>query len=112
MMPCAEFELFIMMRLNKKSKPSLFTPKWIIITLAFLSVFIIEFFLKTWCGMQCIRIGYEITSAINKQQNLINMEKNLKIELVHLKSPEVLEKVATERFGLTIPKPDQIVVIQ
>ncbi len=100
------------MKINRKSKPDIFTPRVIAVSFVFLSVFIIEFFLKTWCGVQCIRTGYEITDAMNKQQNLINIQKNLKIELVHLRSPQVLMKIAKEKFELTIPEPDQVIVIQ
>ncbi len=99
------------MGFNRKSKPNPLTPRVIVVSFAFLSIFIVEFFLKTWCGVQCIQTGYEISAAMNKQQNLINMQKNLKIELVHLRSPQVLMKIAKEKFELTIPKPDQVIII-
>lgn len=99
------------MNLNRKSKPSLLTPRVVAVGFVFLSVFIVEFFFKTWCGVQCIRTGYEITDAMNKQQNLINMQKNLKIEMVHLRSPQLLMQIAKEKFELTIPEPGQVIVI-
>jgi len=99
------------MKFNRKSKPNIFTPRVIAVGFVFLSVFIIEFFFKTWCGVQCIRTGYEITDALNKQQNLMNMQKNLKIELVHLLSPQVLMEIAKEKFELTIPEPGQVIII-
>ncbi len=58
-----------------------------------------------------MRTGYEIAEAIVQQQQLLNIQENLKIELVRLQSPQILGKVAKEQFGLTIPKPDQIVVV-
>jgi hypothetical protein len=100
------------MKFNRKSKPNILTPRVIMVGFVFLSIFFIEFFLKTWCGVQCIRTGYEIADALNKKQSLTNMQKNLKIELVHLRSPQVLMKIAKERFELTIPTPDQVIVIQ
>jgi len=99
------------MKFNKRTKPDVFTPRVIAVGFVFLSVFMAEFFLKTWCGVQCIRVGYEITDAMNKQQNLTNMQKNLKIELLHLRSPQVLMKIAKEKYELTIPEPDQVIVI-
>jgi len=99
------------MKFNKKSKPNILTPRMIAVSFVFLSVFMVEFFFKTWCGVQCIRTGYELTDTMNKQQSLMNMQKNLKIELVHLYSPQVLVKTAKEKFGLTIPEPDQVIVI-
>lgn len=99
------------MRFNRKSKPGLLTSRVIAVGFVFLSVFIVEFFLKTWCGVQCIRTGYDITYAMNKQQDLINIRKNLKIELVHLQSEEVLMTIAKTKFGLTIPEPDQVILL-
>lgn len=99
------------MQFNKKTKPNVFTPRVIALGFTFLSVFMVEFFLKTWCGVQCIRTGYEITNALNKEQSLANRQKNLKIELLHLRSPQVLMEIAKERFELSIPKPDQVIVI-
>jgi len=99
------------MKFNRKSKPNILTPRVITVSFVFLSIFIVEFFLKTWCGVQRIQTGYEITDAMNKQQNLMNMQKKLKIELVHLLSPQVLMKIAKEKFKLAIPEPDQVIVI-
>jgi len=99
------------MKFNRKTKPNVFTPRVITVGFVFLSVFMVEFFLKTWCGVQCIRTGYAITDEMNKKQNLTNMNKNLKIELLHLRSPQVLKKIAREKLDLTIPEPDQVIVI-
>ncbi|MEZ4566711.1 MAG: hypothetical protein R2860_07000 [Desulfobacterales bacterium] len=61
--------------------------------------------------MQCIRTGYNINEIMNRQQELINTQKRLKIELVHLNSEDVLMRLAKEKFGLTIPEPDQVILL-
>lgn len=99
------------MNLNRKLKPKLLTPRVVVIGFVFAVLFVGEFFFKTWCGVQCIRTGYEISDALHKQERLTNIQKNLKIELVHLKSPEVLMKVAKEKLDLSIPGPEQVIVI-
>lgn len=99
------------MRTNKKSRPEVFTPKIFAVSLLFLSVFIVAFFFKTWCGVQCVRTGYEITKAANKQKSLMITQESLKIELAHLQSPEVLGHMAKEKLGLAIPGPDQVIII-
>ena len=99
------------MNTNKKIRPNIFTPRVMGVGLVFLSLFIMEFFFKTWCGVQCIRTGYEVTSAKKQQQDLLHMQKYLTIELVHLKSPQMLAKIAKERFELTIPEPKQVIAI-
>lgn len=99
------------MNTNKKIRPPVFTPRVLGVGFVFLSLFIMEFFFKTWCGVQCLRTGYEITSAKKEQQDLLHMQKYLTIELVHLKSPQLLSKIAKERFDLTIPEPKQVITI-
>jgi hypothetical protein len=97
--------------MNKKIKPK-FVSSWDIWLASALTVFfIIGFFFKTWCGVQCIRTGYEITAELQEQQKLFDMQKNLTIELCRLKSPQVLGKTANEQFGLTVPLPEQIIVV-
>jgi len=98
--------------MNKKIKPALITPKMFWSATVLMVIFIISFFFRTWCGVQCIRTGYEITNALNEQQKLLDMQKNLTIEWVRLKSPQVLGKIANEQFGLTVPDPDQILIVQ
>lgn len=99
------------MTTNKKIRPNIFTPRVMAVGFVFLSLFIMEFFFKTWCGVQCLRTGYEITSAKKEQQDLLHLQKYLTIELVHLKSPQMLAKIAEERFELTIPEPKQVITI-
>ena len=87
------------------------TSRVVGICLLLLFVFIFEFFFRTWCGVQCIRTGYEITDAMERQEDLLDMQENLKIELARLTSPETLGRIAETRFGLVTPGPDQVVVM-
>lgn len=97
--------------MNRKLKPAIITPSIVWAGSLIIIIFIIGFFFRTWCGVQCIRTSYEITAALAEQQKLLNMQKNLNIEWFHLKSPEVLGKIAKEQFGLTVPSPNQIIII-
>jgi hypothetical protein len=97
--------------MNRKIKPRL-VRSWDIWLASVLTVFfVIGFFFKTWCGVQCIRTGYEITNALHEQQKLLDMQKNLTIEWGRLKSPQVLGKTASEQFGLIVPFPEQIFMV-
>ena len=73
--------------------------------------FISELFLYTWCRVQCIGIGYEISKAQSRQQELGVLRNNLKIELVSLKSPARIADIAKNRLGLSAPTPEQMIVI-
>jgi len=97
------------MGLNQKNKKQ--DPRIIRIWLVIMSIFIGELFLYTWCRVQFVRTGYEITRASDDQQQQLKIQQNLVIELARLKSPERIEKIARQELGLIIPAPDQIMVI-
>lgn len=83
------------------------TGIWII----FMVVFIAELFLYTWCRVNCIDVGYEISKETKKQDELIALQNNLKIELASLKSPERIAKIAKDQLGLKAPTKSQTIVI-
>jgi cell division protein FtsL len=83
------------------------TVVWIIL----MFFFIVELLFYTWCRVQNVRVGYEITQALAQHQQLVTMHNNLKIETAHLKSPERISKIAREQLGLTTPSPRQVIVL-
>jgi cell division protein FtsL len=83
------------------------TGIWII----FMVVFISELFLYTWCRVNCIDVGYEISKETKKQDELIALQNNLKIELASLKSPERISKIAKDQLGLNTPTKSQTIII-
>lgn len=83
------------------------TGVWFVLLL----IFIAELFSYTWCRVQCVRIGYEITKEINNNQRIITLQNKLKIELARLKSPERLAEIASRKLNLTRPTPKQIIII-
>jgi cell division protein FtsL len=76
-----------------------------------MAVFITELLVSTWCRVQCTQIGYEINRAAELRQKQVTLQNNLKIELARLKSPERIAGIAQRQLGLTIPKPEQVVVL-
>ena len=92
---------------NKKIRPRQSIGVWIVL----LVVFITGMLLYTWSRVQCMRLGYGISVAIEKQRELQLLQNNLKIELAHLKSPGRITKIARERLGLRPPKPEQTIII-
>ncbi len=73
--------------------------------------FIGELFFYTWCRLQCVRFGYEISQETDRYQRQITLQKTLRIELVRLKSPGRIAKIAREKLGLTMPDPGQMIII-
>jgi cell division protein FtsL len=81
---------------------------WIVLVL----IFIAELFFYTWCRVRCVRVGYAVTEQRANHQHLIASQKNLRIELARLKSPERITKLAKDRLGLVTPDPKQTIFIK
>ena len=84
--------------------------KTTIIWITLMTVFIAELLFYTWCRVQCVGVGYEISEATHNHQELITSQNSLKVELASLKSPERIEKIAS-KLGLIIPASGRIIVI-
>ncbi len=94
-------------KMKKNFRELKLTGVWFVL----LSIFIIELFSYTWCRVQCVRIGYEITEEINNNQKIITLQNKLKIELARLKSPKRLAEIASYKLNLTRPTPKQVIII-
>jgi cell division protein FtsL len=79
--------------------------------LSLLCVFIAELLGYTWVRVQCVRVGYEISTLNKEQQRLNELQANLKVELARLKAPQRITKIAQEKLGLTLPAPRQMMVM-
>lgn len=77
----------------------------------FLSLFIAQLLFYTWCRVQCVQVGYEITQETEKYRRLLRIQNNLTIEISRLKSPERIARIARNRFGLKTPGVDQMIMI-
>jgi cell division protein FtsL len=80
---------------------------WIIL----MGVFIVELFLYTWCRVNYIGMGYEISKETQRQHELVALQNNLKIELASLKSPERIAKIAKNQLGLIAPTQNQMIIL-
>ncbi|MBW2603158.1 MAG: cell division protein FtsL [Deltaproteobacteria bacterium] len=97
-----------MARKTRKKKCDVkITGIWII----FMAVFIAELFLYTWCRVNYIGVGYEISKETKKQHELVALQNNLKIEMASLKSPGRIAKIAKDQLGLKSPTKSQTIII-
>ena len=92
---------------QRKIRKSKLTGVWFV----FLLIFIAELFFYTWCRVQCVRVGYEITKETNNNERIIALQNNLTIELARLKSPKRLAEIARHKLNLTRPTPKQVIII-
>ena len=95
---------------NRKLK-KVDSPEMIGIWILVLFIFVGELLLYTWCRMQCVRTGYEISAQTKKNRDLIALQKGLKVELARLKSPERIARIAQTQLGLIMPNAKHTIVI-
>ena len=74
-------------------------------------IFIAELLFYTWCRVQNVQHGYEISRQAHSQKQLITYQNNLKIELARLKSPDRIARIAKQQLGLIMPTTDKTILI-
>jgi cell division protein FtsL len=95
--------------MNKTAKAGSRSLKSVAGYLLLLSIFIAELLIYTWCRVQYVQVGYQITKETARQQQLLALRDKLRIEHARLKSPQRIAKIAKEQLGLITPNPDQVV---
>jgi cell division protein FtsL len=85
--------------------------KEMLLLIMFMTVFLAELLFFTWCRVQTIGAGYEISRKAKRHQDLITLRNNLKVELARLKSPERIAKIAKNQLGLITPTRKQMMII-
>ena len=92
---------------RKNMNPPRLTGIWMIL----LGLFLTELLFYTWCRVQCVRTGYEITEAADRHRGLTARQNELRIELAHLKNPKRIAEIARRELGLTTPNAGQTIVM-
>ncbi|MFQ5852579.1 MAG: cell division protein FtsL [Candidatus Binatia bacterium] len=67
--------------------------------------------LHVWLRLQVVRLGYVLSTTSKLQSQLEQENRELKLELATLSSPDHLEEMARLRLGLREPKKDQVVML-
>ena len=73
-------------------------------------VLMAELLVYTWCRVQYVQTGYEITEATQEHERLMDLDRKLQVEEARLRSPERIMRIARQR-GLVMPGSKQVVVI-
>lgn len=87
-------------------------PNLIFPILVFLVAIVVTLLFFLWSRLETVKLGYEISRENKKTIELLNENKSLRLQVVDLKSPERIERLASERLGLVYPRERQIVVIR
>ena len=82
------------------------------VVVAFLALALIGVVLvHVWLRLQVVHMGYVLSSASKLQSRLEQKNRELKIELATMTSPDRLESLARRRLGLKPPEKGQIIVL-
>jgi cell division protein FtsL len=82
----------------------------IAIWIAFMVVLMAQLLVYTWCRVQYVQTGYEITEATQEHERLMDLHRKLQVEEARLRSPERIMRIGRQR-GLVMPGSKQVVVI-
>lgn len=64
-----------------------------------------------WVRLQVVRLGYVLSTTSKLQGQLEQENRELKVELATLTSPERLEEMSRVRLGLREPEKNQVVIL-
>ena len=67
--------------------------------------------IHVWLRLQVVHTGYVLSTTSKLQNRLEQENRELKIELATLTSPERLESLARQRLGLRTPEKGQVIVL-
>jgi cell division protein FtsL len=83
-----------------------------ICTIALLTLCLIGFlWLHVWLRLQVVQMGYVLATTAKLQSRLEQEQRELKLEMATLTSPERLQAMARKRLGLVPPEKDQVIVL-
>jgi cell division protein FtsL len=67
--------------------------------------------LHVWLRLQVVHMGYVLSTTTKLQGRLEQENRELKVELATLTSPDRLEAMARRRLGLMSPEKAQVIVL-
>lgn len=76
---------------------------WVLV----LTLFVGQLLVYTWCRVQCVQVGYEISDENARYQEQLTIQNTLRIEYERLRTPERIAAVARRDIGLATPASHQ-----
>lgn len=67
--------------------------------------------LHVWLRLQVVHMGYVLSTTSKLQNQLEQENRELKVELATLTSPDRLEAMSRQRLGLRPPEKGQVIVL-
>jgi len=67
--------------------------------------------LHVWLRLQVVHMGYLLSTTSKLQTQLEQENRELRVELASMTSPDRLEAMARRRLGLTPPQKGQVIIL-
>lgn len=69
-------------------------------------------FVFVWERVDIVRLGYHVERLKHEKVLLERERDELRVKVATLSSPDRIAKVATDKFGMSLPQPGQVVMVQ
>jgi cell division protein FtsL len=83
----------------------------VFLMLGLTAALIVLVLVHVWLRLQVVHTGYVLSTTSKLQSRLEQENRELKIELATLTSPERLDSLARQRLGLRAPEKGQVIVL-
>ncbi len=68
--------------------------------------------LFVWSHVRLTELKYQIAKEISVKESVLEENRKLKVEIASLKSPQRLEQIARDKFGMTYPEREQVIFLK
>jgi cell division protein FtsL len=65
-----------------------------------------------WQRYDCLELSYQLEKVDQSESQAAQLNRELKLELATLRSPERIDLLARDQLGMTIPQPGQVIQSQ
>jgi hypothetical protein len=76
------------------------------------TVFILGAVIYVWLYVQQVQNGYRLSSLHSEYEQLVTVQRKLRLEWSRFQDPHHLEELGRKQFGLNPPKSDQKLPVQ
>ena len=94
-----------------KKSPFKLTGRQLVVVLATVLLFMTCSIGYVWSNFESTQLGYSITQLKSEEMRLLNVNRQLRVEMAFLMSAERLEQVAVDQLNMKFPASNQVVVL-
>lgn len=86
--------------------------KWVMLAGLLGSVFVGGSILHVWLYIQQVQEGYRLAKLYEEHEQLVVIQRKLRLELSRFQDPSLLEELGSKEFQLVPPKADQKIIMR